>query len=255
MGYSKFLNPIHNNPNPCYHRYRKEMMILTEYAYVMDSLGVYLDPTDKKTAEKLLREEKADIISCWPMKIQLRYPVANPNSDSKYPLPSKHGFTYLQRGAKHKKVINIASAGELPPEVNRFVSVSQYHKKSVNLAALPPAKNFRSRFTNFLGCFITVECSNWTIIPSKVDHLSCDRILLVDAMIVECPKRKEFNLPFRIQHVWTAVDCGWKNRIKPKPLSPLLLRGEVALYARNGFKNVGFFVSEASIKEGVMWIS
>ncbi len=252
-----FFQKIHRKAVLRYNktRLKVEVIILKEYALVSDSKGIMLDPTDKSTAEKLIKEKKADLIDNWPMKIQLRKIVQAPNADTKYPIANQAGLTFVQTGAKRKKIMTIASAGELPPETNRFASVSLYHKKSAAIKSLPPAKNYRRRFEKFLGCTVTIECTNWTLMESKVDNLSCDRLLLVDAMITKCPKKKRINLPMRIQHVWTVIDSGWKERIKPHPLSPLLLEGEVALYANKGFKNVGFFIKNASVREGMTWIS
>lgn len=228
---------------------------MKEYALVVDSRGAFLDPTDKKTAEKLVAEKKASLLDNWPMKIQLRKIVEEPNSDARYPIPNQDGLTFVQAGAKRKKIMTITSARALPPETNRFASVSLYHKKSSAIKSLPAAKNYRRRFEKFIGCTITIECSNWTLMESKVDNLSCDRLLLVDAMITKCPKKKAGGLPLRIQHVWAVIDSGWKERMKPHPLAPLVLEGEVALYANKGFKNVGFFIKKASVREGLAWIS
>ena len=52
-----------------------------EYAFVLDTNGQQLDPTQVNNAWRLVRQRKAKLISKFPMVIQLNKVVDNPNSD------------------------------------------------------------------------------------------------------------------------------------------------------------------------------
>ena len=52
-----------------------------EYAFVLDTNGQQLDPTQVNNAWRLIRQKKAKLISKFPMVIQLKRIIDNPNSD------------------------------------------------------------------------------------------------------------------------------------------------------------------------------
>ena len=57
------------------------MLNSKEFAFVLDANGKQLDPTIVQNAWRLVRQKKAKLISKFPMFIQLKKAVDNPNSD------------------------------------------------------------------------------------------------------------------------------------------------------------------------------
>lgn len=124
---------------------------------------------------------------------------------------------------------------------NRFmVTKSQEHKFSIHIAELPEAKGYRKDLEPLLGAAVKIQCSNVVFIPSVVDGKDCFRVLLRNAEVISVPKSRGIEVPFTISHIWTILDCKWKDRNDYVSSSVLRLKGFLYLYKHHGKKNIGF---------------
>lgn len=102
---------------------------------------------------------------------------------------------------------------------------------------VPKSEHYRSELEPLLGAVITLECPNWTLFHEE--HYT--KILLKSASVMKAPSGRCVPLPITVNHVWVAVDPGWKQRNDPQEGDYLLVRGFVEEYVSvlHNTRNIG----------------
>lgn len=95
---------------------------------------------------------------------------------------------------------------QIKPHRNLFSpTIAQKNKHLTATALLPKDKYYRTYLEPYLNDVVYIECPRWYIKPDFVDGRPCDRILLLDAILVSA-KHHEIQHHIPIPHIWTVVD-------------------------------------------------
>ncbi len=136
--------------------------------------------------------------------------------------------------------------------VNKFQNTKSAQRKFKQyIAELPPSKYYRKDLEPLLGAAVKLKCNTFKLIPYVVDNVPCLNLLLRNAVVSSVPRSRGIPNGLIIEHIWTVLDAGWKDRNPICGTGTLTLKGFIYLYSHKRHKNIGFQAFYASFNPEV----